>query len=250
MLRLMYFRMPTDEEIHLTFEKGEAAVRDLFHALASQVEELAKQLAQQGEALRALQARQAQNSRNSSKPPSSDGYKKAQRTQSLRSSGNKPSGGQPGHDGHTLQASEHPDRTEMHTADICAHCQASLLEIAPTGYDERQVFDIPAMRIAVTSHRAEIKRCPQGGAQTKGAFPAGVTQAVQYGPEIKTWAAYFTNEHHIPVERTAEIFADWAHHRVSEATVLKASQEFIRVYRGVHTSGESDVARRRGMACG
>lgn len=170
MLRLMYFRMPTDEEIHLTFEKGEAAVRDLFHALASQVEELAKQLAQQAEALRALQARQAQNSRNSSKPPSSDGYKKAQRTQSLRKSGNKRNGGQPGHDGHTLQAAEHPDHTEMHTADICGHCQASLLEIAPTGYEERQVFDIPAMHIAVTSHRAEIKRCPQCGAQTKGAF--------------------------------------------------------------------------------
>jgi transposase len=225
MLRLMYFQMPTDEEIHLTFEKGEAAVRDLFHALASQVEELAEQLAQQAEALRALQARQAQNSRNSSKPPSSDGYKKAQRTQSLRKAGNKPSGGQPGHDGHTLHASEHPDRTERYTADICAHCQASLLEIAPTGYEERQVFDIPAMRIAVTSHRAEIKRCPQCGAQTKGVFPAGVTQAVQYGPEIKTWSAYFTNEHHIPVERTAEIFADLVHHRVSEATVLKASQE-------------------------
>ena len=73
MLRLMDFQMPTDEDIHLAFEKGEAAVRDLFHALASQVEELAKQLAKQAEGLRALQARQAQNSRNSSKPPSSDG---------------------------------------------------------------------------------------------------------------------------------------------------------------------------------
>jgi len=100
-----------------------------------------------------------------------------------------------------------------------------LADITPTGYEERQVFDIPALRIEVTSHRATIKRCPQCGAQTKGAFPPGVTQAVQYGPEVKTWAAYFTNQHHIPVERTAEIFADLLHHRVSEATVLNASQE-------------------------
>jgi transposase len=182
-------------------------------------------LAQQAEALRALQARQAQNRRNSSQPPSSDGDKKAQRTQSLRQSGNKRSGGPPGHDGHTLPAAEHPDRPERHTADICAPCLASLLERAPTGYEERQVCDIPAMRIAGISHQAAIKRWPPWGAQTKGAFPAGVTQAVQYGPEGKTWSAYFTNAHHIPVERTAEIFADWVHHRVSEATVLKASQE-------------------------
>jgi transposase len=100
------------------------------------------------------------------------------------------------------------------------------VEIAPTGYEERQVFDIPALRMAVTSPGAEIKRCPQCGAQTKGRFPAGVTHAVQYGPAITTGSAYFTNEHHLPVERTTEICADLVPHRGSEATVLKASQEF------------------------
>ena len=42
---------------------------------------------------------------------------------------------------------------------------------------------------------------------------------------MHTWASYFTNHHHIPVERTTEIFADLVQHRVSEATVLKASEE-------------------------
>ena len=42
---------------------------------------------------------------------------------------------------------------------------------------------------------------------------------------MHTWASYFTNYHHIPVERTTEIFADLVQHRVSEATVLKASEE-------------------------
>ena len=42
---------------------------------------------------------------------------------------------------------------------------------------------------------------------------------------MQTWASYFTNHHHIPVERTTEIFADLVQHRVSEATVLKASEE-------------------------
>jgi transposase len=41
---------------------------------------------------------------------------------------------------------------------------------------------------------------------------------------VQTWAAYFTNHHHIPVERTTEIFADLVQHQLSEATVLKASE--------------------------
>ena len=83
---------------------------------------------------------------------------------------------------------------------------------------------MPAIRIEVTAHRAEIKVCPACGHPSKGTFPEAVTQAVQYGPTVHTWASYFTNHHHIPVERTTEIFADLVQHQVSEATVLKASE--------------------------
>src|SRR6266852_5025146 len=228
MMRPMNFRITTDEAIHTAFEKGEAAIMELFHNVADQMTELARQLAKQGEALQALQARLAKNSGNSSKPPSSDGYGKVKRTASLRQSGDKPNGGQPGHEGQTLSATDAPDRIETHEADTCAHCQASLVTIASVGYEERQVFDIPAIRIEVTAHRAEIKVCPACGRASKGTFPPSVTQAVQYGPAVSTWASYFTNQHHVPVERTTEIFADLVQHRVSEATVLKASEQLER----------------------
>src|SRR5712664_1162324 len=228
MMRPMNFRMPTDDAIHTAFEKGEAAIMELFHNVADQMTALAQQLAKQGEVLQELQARLAKSSRNSSKPPSSDGYGKVKRTERLRKSGDKPNGGQPGHDGQTLLAVEHPERTLTHAVPSCAHCQAALQGIEVVGYEERQVFDIPAIWIKVTAHRAEIKVCPACGRANKGAFPAAVTQAVQYGPAVHTWASYFTNQHHIPVERTTEIFADLVQHRVSEATVLKASEHLDR----------------------
>ncbi len=90
MIRPTNFRMPTDEEIHSAFEQGEASVMALFHEVAVQVTELAQQLAKQGEVLQELQARLAKSSRNSSKPPSSDGYGKVKRTESLRKSGTSP----------------------------------------------------------------------------------------------------------------------------------------------------------------
>ncbi len=224
----MNFHMPTDEAIYTAFAQGEAAVMALFHDVASQVTALAQQLVKQGALLQEVQARLAKSSRNSSKPPSSDGYGKVKRTESLRKSGDKPTGGQPGHDGQTLMASERPDRVETHEVPSCAQCQASLAAIDAVGYEERQVFDIPAIRIDVTAHRAAIKVCPACGSASKGTFPASLTQAVQYGPAVNTWASYFTNQHHVPVERTTEIFADLVQHRVSEATVLKASESLDR----------------------
>jgi len=179
MMRPMTFRMPTDEAIHTAFEKGEAAVMELFQNVADQMAELARQWAKQGEALPDVPARLAKHSGNSSKPPSSDGYGNVKRTASLRQSGDKPNGGQPGHEGHTLSAADTPARTETHEADTCAHCQASLPAIASVGYEERQGFDIPAVRIEVTAHRAESKVCPACGHAKKGSFPASVRQAVQ-----------------------------------------------------------------------
>jgi transposase len=232
----MNLQLPTDDDICAAFEQGQAAILDLFHEVSRQMQELAQQMAQQAEALQALQARQAKDSRNSSKPPSSDGYRKVKRTASLRKSGDKPNGGQPGHEGQTLLASEAPDRIETHEVLNCGHCQAPLWGIESVGYEERQVFDIPAIRIEVTAHRAEIKVCPECDSASKGSFPEALTQAVQYGPMVNTWASYFPNQHYVSVERTTEIFADLVQHRVSEATVLKASAQ---LEKGIEPSTEA-----------
>jgi transposase len=69
----MNFRTPTDQDIQTAFEQGEAAVKDLVHALAHQIEELAQTLTTPGEALQALQARLATHSHTRSHPPSRDG---------------------------------------------------------------------------------------------------------------------------------------------------------------------------------
>jgi len=52
------------------------------------------------------------------------------------------------------------------------------------GVEKRQVFIIPKEKMEFTEHQAEIKICPQCGEKNKGKFPAGVSQAVQYGIEI------------------------------------------------------------------
>ena len=221
----MKIRLPTREEIHIAFDQGEEAVVELILGLETQIEGLARHLETQAVALKELQARLGKNSQNSSKPPSSDGYSKPKRTESLRKPGQKPNGGQPGHEGSTLKRSEHPEQTEIHPVVECAQCGAPLNEVGVTAYEERQVFDIPAIRIEVMAHRAEIKIGAGCGAESRGVFPKDVTGSVQYGNGVKTWATYFQTQHFVPVERTAQIFEDLLNHRIAQGTLIKAGQE-------------------------
>jgi len=109
-------RLPSEEEISATYDQGKEAMIALFNATFRKL----------AERMQVLEDQLAKNSRNSSKPPSSDGLKKKPTKRGLRKPSGKKSGGQPGHEGHTLKAVVDPDRVQVHRVKRCNYCQASL----------------------------------------------------------------------------------------------------------------------------
>ena len=188
---------------------------DLIRALFAQVAAVTAKVAE-------LEGRLAQNSRNSSKPPSSDGMGKP-KPKSQRRSGQKPTGGQKGHAGHTLKKVAQPDHIETHSppnhCDVC-HRPLACAVVAET----RQVFDIPPLRHEVTEHRVLEARCLCGKVH-RGKFPAAVSAPVQYGPRIKASVVHLTHHHMMPVARTGALSGDLFGLPMSDATVLAIHEE-------------------------
>jgi len=108
-----------------------------------------------------------------------------------------------------------PDEVVVHKLTTCSGCSGSLETAARTGYEKRQVFDLPPPRIRVTEHRAERTCCPHCGLQQKAAFPQHIQAPTQYGEGFMAWTAYLHAYQMVPLSRIAQLFDDLTGYRPS-----------------------------------
>jgi transposase len=191
-------------------------------SLNSQVEKLSKENKALNNRVNSLEGQINKNSNNSSKPPSSDGFKK--KTKSLRTKSGKKPGGQEGHEGVTLCLSDNPDETKIHKVETCCQCRASLVDVAPERYIRRQIIDVPEIKVKVIEHRAEIKICPHCKCKNTANFPEDIINTVQYGERLKAVAVYLTHYQLIPYKRSAELIKDLFNHNLSQGSIVSFNQ--------------------------
>lgn len=228
--------IPSEAEINEAYDKGKDAVVMLFYKTISKL----------ADRIQKLEDQNAKNSNNSGKPPSSDGMKK--KPKSLRHKSGKKSGGQPGHEGSTLKLAEKPDHIKTHTVEHCPYCQTSMKDVEANGYEKRQVYDVPPTKVEVTEHRAEIKECPLCHKTTTAGFPESVSQPVQYGERIKAQMVYFNQQHHVPLERTAEILEDLYGQSVSEGTIVETCKQVAKRVEPVYQAIKTELVNTKGTA--
>jgi transposase len=188
--------------------------------------ELRQKLAQDLERIALLEAQLAQNSRNSAKPPSSDGFKRPPKKESGKKTSDKKAGGQPGHSGQNLSWNEQPEHLIRHFPDKCQQCEFELGEVPSTGYQNRQVVELPTdLKLETTEHRAFIKSCPHCHTLTQATFPTEAKARLQYGSKVRALAVYLSQVQLLPYARTCETLQELFGASVSEGSLYQMLSE-------------------------
>ena len=169
-----------------------------------------------------LEARLNLNSQNSSKPPSTDIWKKP-KTQ-RKKSGKKP-GGQKGHKGHGLKIQRQPDQTIQHKHKVCKHCKTNLTEIPGTQTDTRYKIDIN-IQTQLTQHNQITTTCPNCQTQNTPDFPCDLTSTIQYGEGVKAISVLFTHYAMVSYDKTQKILNDIFDIPISTGTIVNHVSEF------------------------
>jgi transposase len=212
-------RFPREKFLELLCKAPETLYQIIneIYILKEEIEILKKENAE-------LKARLNKDSHNSSKPPSSDGFKK--KTKSLRKKSYKKSGGQKGHQGQTLKTNPNPDKIEHLKICNCPNCNNDLTNSVVISEEKRQVIDIPEIKTETIEYRAETKECYKCGMTVTAKFPEHISSRVQYGLNLRAFQIYFRNQNFIPTERAKEVFKDIFGVPLSEGTIYNTIGDF------------------------
>ena len=156
------------------------------------------------------------NCSNSSVPPSQESIaaRELRRTKSLRKPSGKPSGGQPGHKGSTLQSVSTPDRIIKHEPAYCKCCGRPLDGIEYRKIRKTQIIDIKFV-VETTEEQYYEKVCQCGCVNNCDAPNC----RIKYGDNIRTLVSYLNVVQCIPFKRIAELISDLCGRRMSEGTI-------------------------------
>ena len=196
--------------------------KDLIIAdLRKQNEQLLELVAQLQARIKELEERLNKNSGNSSKPPSSDGFKKpVKKDRSLREKSGKKPGGQPGHKGSNLAVLSKPDHIEEHLCTECKNCpHYEICHRSAIVKETRYVVDA-VVKVNITAHNLlSVPVCPVCGTEKAGEFPDNVRSYIQYGNNLEALAVALNTVGAVSVKRTHEILSGVFNIPISTGTV-------------------------------
>ena len=175
--------------------------------LQATVEKKEAMIASQAARIKELEEQVGKNSQNSSKPPSSDGYKRVRVVSTREKSGKKP-GAQAGHKGHGLKMIR-ADVIEdvVHIPEKCVGCphygQCAKAGVSPV----RNEIDVEIRTVLKRHYTESYYCCLENDRMISGEFPEGIGSSMQYGCGIKALAATLNTEGMMSVQRTHDFLS-------------------------------------------
>jgi len=193
-------------------------LRQLVLLLIEKVEQLSVENAELKVENAELKARLNQNSHNSSRPPSSDGYRKVAKINKTETV--KPQGGQTGHQGNTQRQVDNPDCIVSCCPNQCTCGHEFVEQDEMVLQSKRQVFEIPQPKLIVTEYQIFGCKCPDCGKISQGVAPNDVNSAVQYGNRAKAFVVLMNNEYKMPIKKTSQLFNILYGNKINGSTIV------------------------------
>ena len=205
--------------------KREEELTQQVERLTGLVNELLQKLDEAYAEIADLKERLNKNSNNSSKPPSSDGYKKPA-PKSLRKPSGRKQGGQAGHKGHNLKTNITPTDVVQHMPFACTGCpnyEACRGRACST--EKRRVLDA-VVEITVTEHQSMEIVCPYSNMRIRGTFPSDIKSPMQYGDNLKAMVVALSTVGSVSANRIHEIFGGVFNIPLSTGTIMNMVRQF------------------------
>lgn len=135
-------------------------------------------------------------------------------------------GGQPGHIGH--HRIKHVSTNQFVLSAPCTCISCSGRNLKPTGKSKtRQQVDLKVV-VAATDIISEEYLCTECGANFYTEYPSGLSNEVNYGPEVKSLASFLNNYCNVSLDKTAETISEITAGAltISKGTLSNLSKEF------------------------
>ena len=197
----------TVEEMNTQLQMQVNALNASLNSLQQSFDAQTALIAQLNQTIQELREQLNKNSKNSSKPPSSDGFKRPA-PKSLRKPSGKKVGGQKGHQGTFLSVLSDPDKIVKHMPSACEGCpHYKMCKGTACVAEKRHVIDAVVTVNVVEHQLLEIPICMLHGDTRKGNFPNDVKATVQYGENLQALSVALNTVGAVSVKRTHEILS-------------------------------------------
>lgn len=184
---------------------------------------LGKQMKQKDSIIQDLKARLNKNSSNSSKPSSTDGFKKV--IHNCREKTGRKIGGQKNHKGATLNKKV---PTQIVDKKI-EKCECGGLIKNDDKYESKQLIDIEII-VNVIEERVYSGKCTKCGKTHKAIFSEAFKNPAQYGNNLKALISMLINEEYVAIDRCSKFIKEITGDKIklSNGTIVNITKELAK----------------------
>lgn len=198
-------------------------IKRKYNIAIEEIKNLNKVISNKDSVIQALTARINKNSSNSSKPSSTDGFKKV--IHNCRAKTGKKVGGQKNHKGTTLNKKKPIQIVEKKIE----KCECGGDVVNSEDYKSKQLIDIE-IKVNIIEERIFKGRCKKCGKVHKAKFSKEFKNPAQYGSNLKALISMLINEEYVAIDRCSKLIKEITGDEItlSNGTIVNITKELSR----------------------